>query len=118
MDSAAECVGETHTDSLFRFLCSIHPGATRFLCVCLEPSERNVRLELSGVLLASIRSSCRYCFLTFVGPSAILHSAKDTISTERLLLPDSTHTWLLDVSKMLLDQRRAWEMEEKKESNY
>ena len=54
MDSAAECVGETHTDSLFRFLCSIHPGATHCLCVCLEPRERNVRLELSGVRLASI----------------------------------------------------------------
>ena len=66
MDSAAECVGETHTDSLFRFLCSIHPGATRFLCVCLEPRERNVRLELSGVRLASIRSPYRCCFLTFV----------------------------------------------------
>ena len=66
MDSAAECVGETHTDSLFRFLCSIHPGATCFLCVCLEPRERNVRLELNGVGLASIRSPCRCCFVTFV----------------------------------------------------
>ena len=66
MHSAAECVGETHMDSLFRFLCSIHPGASHFLCVCLEPRERNVRLELSGVRLASIRSPCRCCFLTFV----------------------------------------------------